>query len=766
MGPVRLLPLIVLLAAVLPAQVMEGELQIAVRDPTGRPLAARVEISSRSPQFRAVEQAGDDGKARIQRLAAGTYLLVVHQDGFRDSSQTVEIRSAVPQQIDVALQLGVLATEITVTDTAPLLDREEATHVIQMQRQQLDTALGTTLGRSTIDAVNTLPGWLLEANAVLHPRGSEYDTQYVVDGMPVYDNRSIAFAPAFENDEFEGVNMMTAGIPAEYGRRLGVVISLDTRRIASSGYHTEVTYQGGTFQNHAGSITHQQRWNHSAFSIGVHGGRTDRYLDPPSLENFTNKGSAGGFNARFEQDLTPSDRLTIYLRSNRTNFLVPNDLVQQAAGQRQDRRSSETAGQVHYQHIFSEHVVATTRGMVRDLTSLLWSNPLSTPVYATQDRGFREGAIISAVTVESRRQTFKFGGDFRTSNVREAFALAEPIELPVFDLDFKSQRRSTESSGFVQDQIRLGHFSANLGIRFDQYKLLISDHAFSPRVGLSYYIPKVDILLRASYDRIFQPPPLENLLFSSAAAGLGINGVEASVPVPAGRANFFEVGLSKPLFNKARLDVTHYWRTFRNSQDDDVFFNTGLGFPITFDTARVEGTEVRLELPRWRSLSSSISCSNMIGYASSPVTGGLFLEGGEAADLRDVVQRFPVTQDQRNTVAAQARYQLRPRLWVTADARYGSGLPVQLEDDVQQGQQVSQAVLDRVNFERGRVRPNFSLNFSVGAKAWERGERSATLQFDVRNVTDRLNVINFTGVFSGTALAAGREFSAQLKLRF
>ena len=71
-----------------------------------------------------------------------------------------------------------------------------------------------------------------------------------------------------------------------------------------------------------------------------------------------------------------------------------------------------------------------------------------------------------------------------------------------------------------------------------------------------------------------------------------------------------------------------------------------------------------------------------------------------------------------------------------------------------------------VNFERGRVRPNFSLNFSVGAKAWERGERSATLQFDVRNVTDRLNVINFTGVFSGTALAAGREFSAQLKLRF
>lgn len=766
---VCLLALIALLAPVLPAQLMEGELQIMVRDPDGRPLSARVEISSRSPQFSVVQQAGNDGKARLQRLRAGVYLLSVRQDGFRDFRQTVEIRSEVPQQIDVMLQLGVISTEVTVTDTAPLLDRTESTRVIQMGRQQLDTAIGTTLGRSTIDAVTTMPGWLLEANAVLHPRGSEYDTQYVVDGMPVYDNRSIAFAPAFENDEFEAVNMMTAGIPAEYGRRLGGVISLDTRRIGTSGYNTEVTYQGGSFQNHAGSLTHQQRWNRSAFSIGLHGGRTDRYLDPPSLENFTNKGSAGGFNTRLEQDLTPVDRLTVYLRSNRTNFLVPNDLVQQAAGQRQDRRSSETAGQVHYQHIFSEHVVATTRGMLRDLSSLLWSNPLSTPVYAAQDRGFREAAIISAVTLESRHHTFKLGGDFRTNNIHEAFALAEPDELPELDLDFKSTKRSTEGSAFVQDHIRLGNFSANLGIRYDYYKLLISDHAFSPRVGLSYYVPGVDVLLRASYDRIFQPPPMENLLFSSAAAGLGIDEIEDSVPVPAGRGNFFEVGLSKPLFNTARIDVSHYWRTFRNYQDDDVFFNTGLGFPITFDTARVRGTEVRLELPRWRGLSSSASWSNMVGKASGPVTGGLFIDGGEADELRDVVQRFPITQDQRNTVAGQVRYQIHPRLWVTADARYGSGLPVELEDDddeEEEEQHVAQAILDQIDFERGRVRPNFSLNFSAGARLWEQGDRSATFQFDVRNVTDRLNVINFSGVFSGTALAAGRQFSAQLKLRF
>jgi hypothetical protein len=49
---------------------------------------------------------------------------------------------------------------------------------------------------------------------------------------------------------------------------------------------------------------------------------------------------------------------------------------------------------------------------------------------------------------------------------------------------------------------------------------------------------------------------------------------------------------------------------------------------------------------------------------------------------------------------------------------------------------------------------------------WERDARSLTLQFDLRNATDRLNVINFSGLFSGTALAPGRQATVQMKLRF
>ncbi len=86
-------------------------------------------------------------------------------------------------------------------------------------------------------------------------------------------------------------------------------------------------------------------------------------------------------------------------------------------------------------------------------------------------------------------------------------------------------------------------------------------------------------------------------------------------------------------------------------------------------------------------------------------------------------------------------------------------------DDDEAGS-ISPAILERVNFERGRLRSVLSLDFSVGLRLWEEQERSVSVQFDVRNVTDHLNVINFNGVFSGTALGTGRQFTVQTKVRF
>lgn len=189
---------------ILSAQIMEGELRVTIRDQTGRGVAGRIELAGRNPQFRTEAQADSAGRVRLLRLPQGIYRLAVTHDGFEPFSDTIEIRSAVPQEREVILKVGAVATEITVEANAPLLDRSEPGLVMQGGREQLDETPGTTLGRSTIDVVTTMPGWLLEANAVLHPRGSEYDTQYVIDGMPLYDNRSIGFCAGIREQRVRG----------------------------------------------------------------------------------------------------------------------------------------------------------------------------------------------------------------------------------------------------------------------------------------------------------------------------------------------------------------------------------------------------------------------------------------------------------------------------------------------------------------------------------------------------------------------------------
>ena len=491
-------------------QDMSGRIAVRVTDPAGRGVPAQIELVGRSPAFAARATADSDGRAVLTRIPPGTYRLAVGHDGLAPEVRSVEVRSSVPRNVDIALRLETVREQISVVAEPPLLDPRVPSQPVQEGRTQLDRTLGTTVGRSVVDVVTTMPGWLLEANAVLHPRGSEYDTQYVIDGLPLYDNRSIAFAPPFETDEFEAVRVLTAGIPAEYGRRLGGVIALDTRRAPADGHRSEAALQVGSYSSRMGTVTHQYARRGNEVSLGFRGGATDRYLDPPSVENFTNSGSSGGANLRVARDVGVRDRLTFYARSNRTRFLVPNDLAQQAYGQRQDRLSSESAGQVHYQRALTSTQLLAVRGMFRDLGAELWSNTLALPVFVQQDRGFREGALMADLTIDKERHTLKLGGDLRVTSVREAFQMAEPDELPELDLDFFQRERAVETSAFVQDSLRLGSFAANIGLRYDYYSLLRSETALSPRLAASYLVPKLGVQAYASYDRIFQPPPREN----------------------------------------------------------------------------------------------------------------------------------------------------------------------------------------------------------------------------------------------------------------
>lgn len=157
----------------------------------------------------------------------------------------------------------------------------------------------------------------------------------------------------------------------------------------------------------------------------------------------------------------------------------------------------------------------------------------------------------------------------------------------------------------------------------------------------------------------------------------------------------------------------------------------------------------------------------MVGSAYLPVTGGLFLGEDARAALNQSSGRLWVTQDQRNTVRTRLRYQLVLRAWLAVGSEYGSGLPVQFVGTPQQAiAQCGQAIVNRVNFDRGRIKPSLSVDASVGADLWRKDNTSVRIQADVQNINNRLTVINFAGLFSGNAIAPPRSYAVRLETTF
>jgi TonB dependent receptor/TonB-dependent Receptor Plug Domain len=762
-----------LAATSLHAQRVRGELRIEVHDSAGATIAADAELLSEANQLHRTFKIAQDGRYAAQDLPFGIYRLNINAEGFAPWTKLVDVRSEVPLRIPVTLGVAPVATQIQVTDSATLVDPSRTGTIYSVGRQTIDQQMSPQPGRNLSDLVNQQPGWLYEANGILHPRGSEYDVQYVFDGLPLTQNRSPAFAPEFDADDVESMRVLTATFPAEYGRKLGGVVEVTTVKDVPDGLHGRFDINGGSFSSISSSAAVSYAFGQNRFSITGNGFHTDRYLDPPVLQNFTNRGNAGGFSTSYEREFSGSDRLRFTIIHNAVRFQVPNELVQQQAGQRQDIANQETSGQVFFQHTISPDLFLSLSGSVRDASADLTSNPLSTPVIISQSRGYREGYARADLSGHKGHHNWKTGVDSFFTPVYEALAytITDPSQ---FDpgtqqqFQFADRKWDIEPSAYVQDEVHLRNWNISAGLRFDHYAFVVHESAWSPRLGVSRYVPSLNLLLHASYDRVFQTPAMENLLLASSPQLNSIDPIVLRLPVLPARGNYYEVGVTKSVSGKLRIEANIFRRDFHNYPDDDVLLDTGVSFPIAFAHARIFGEELRLEVPEWWRFSGYLSYSNQSGIGSGPITGGLFL-GSDAAGVLTNTSPFAVSQDQRNTARARIRFQAEKRVWLAASAQYGSGLPADLSSTETQSfllAQYGSSILDRVNFDLERTRPTFSLDFAAGAQLYRKELRSITLQIQVSNVTDRVNVINFASLFSGTAVSVPRSISAGLQLSF
>ena len=765
-----LLAALLLMPASLVAQSNAGELRVKVVDPEGLGLRSFIDLICAANQFHKTYMTDESGLLELKTLPFGLYRLQVTQRNFQTYSSLIEIHSAIPREFEIKLAIAASQTVIEVRDSDTLMDPRRVGTVNRIGSDTIEHASIAMPGRSIIDLVNTQPGWLLESNGALHPRGSENQTQYVVNGVPLTDNRSAAFAPEIEADDIQSMSILTASFPAEYGKKLGGVIEVSTTRDFHPGLHAALTASGGSFGIADGSVTTQYGWGKNAVDLSAGAAMSDRYLDPPVLQNFNNHSTSSSFFGQYERDLSSADRLTLAIRHEQATFQVPNDLEQEDVGQRQTRDSFETMGIFSYQHIFSPELLADLRIMSRDVSSGLSSNQLSSPIIVGQQRGFREGYLKGNIMAHHGVHELKAGMEINYGSLHEEFG-DTITDVSQFDpgtplsFSFSGKGIDREQALYAQDLMRMGQWTLSAGVRWDHYQLVADGQAVSPRLGIAWHWPRAGTTFHFSYDYAFQTPAFENILLASSPAVIALNPQVLRVPVQPSRGNFYEAGLTTVFFSKLRLDVNYYRRSFANYADDDVLLNTGVSIPIAFRKADIYGAETKLEMPSWGRFSSWLSYSYLVGFGYTPITGGVFL-GNDATDAL-IPTRFPISQDQRNTITAGLRYQITPRFWLAHTELYGSGLPTEFsgapEDVVQR---FGAQIVDRIDFERGRVRPSLSLNVAAGLDLIKRDKVSMRIRGQVQNLNNRINVINFSGLFSGTGIAPPRSYALRVTTSF
>ncbi len=778
------------------AQSHVGTIQGTVRDPNGALVPnAAITITENTTGYKQTTQANEQGEFKLVNVPFHIYTLHTEAAGFQATDKSIDLETALPLDVDLTLAVGATNETVTVTSENQVVEVDKTSSDTGISQTLLERPLGAVPSRGIEAIVASAPGFAPDDNGRLHPRGSESQVQYVVDGVPITDNLSAIFSTSLDARTLRTVEVLTGGIAAEFGDKLAGVVNVNTRSGLETPTQGGVSFSGGSFSTGeigADFSTHTKKFG---FLTSLSATTSQRFLDPPNIENFHNFGRTGKGFFRLDYQFNQNNSLRGTFLLGGSNFQVPNRLAQEIAGQEQKQKLRDNSEFITFEHIFSAQALGQFSFFHRGSTARLTSNPASTPIAAFQDRTLDNTGGIAAISLTRGPHNIKFGGQFTITPADEQFSFyptvsfadltdengnTVPNPINAFAVAnpfvFNGRKTGRTLSAYAQDRFSpFRNFTIDAGLRYDNYRFVIHDAAFSPRIGVAYFIPRTQTTLRASYNRFFQPPPVENLLLASSAAAAAISpvavlqGITTVQPIRPDKENVFEVGAQQALARYFRLNLTAYQKRIKNFSDKDQFFETGVIFPITIASGRVTGEELRVESIDIHGFRTFASYANSRAYGVTPINGGLFL-GDDPGALRTAGFKFANDHDQRNSLQFQLSYNHRSGVYATFGGRYDSGYPVDVEPGTTRADFIAAGFdprfFDKIDFARGRVRPRTILNFSVGADLLQKERTALNVQFDVQNLTDKLFLYNFESVFSGTHVGNPRLISGRLALRF
>jgi len=265
-----------------------------VLDPSGAVVpGATIDLRNPVSGFARTTVTGSDGKFTIPNVPFNPYHVTVTRQGFAPNVQDVEVRSAVPINLQVSLGVEAAATSVTVEASAEDLLENTSTFHTDVDRGLFDK-IPLESQSSSVSSLVTLatPGIAADSNGLFHGIGDHAENSFVVDGQPITDQQSKVFSNQIPIDSIESMEVIAGAPPAQYGDKTSVVIDVTTR--SGQGVttpHGSVTGSYGSFGTSNAAFTLSYGGKNWGNFFAANGLNTGRFLDPPQFTVLHDKGN-------------------------------------------------------------------------------------------------------------------------------------------------------------------------------------------------------------------------------------------------------------------------------------------------------------------------------------------------------------------------------------------------------------------------------------------------------------------------------------------
>lgn len=668
----------------------------------------------------------ESGYYSIVNLPAGRVTVLASYIGYRPFRTELDLVAGQTTRLDIALQPESVQLEEVVVESQAEREARRNIGVSQVETE-LIKKLPSVLEPDVFRSIQLLPGVKAASDfsSGLYIRGGSSDqTLILLDQTTVYNpTHFFGFFSTFNPDAVKDVRLYKGGYPAEYGGRLGSVLTVFNKD--GNRNETEGTLSLGLLASRA-SIEGPYKWG--SYMLAVRRSTLEPLLAAlnKTVDNIPDKFFFYDVNGKVNLDAGADDRLSLafYAGTDVVNFPFTDD-----ATIRLNYGNQTVSG--NWRRIVS--------GSLFTSVTLTGSRYFNIPRFEIAGTPFDRRNNIYDISVkadaeyqpsESHNLTAGIWGGSLTLKLRDRFD---------GNVNFRSRIQSNYASVFLQDEWRPNErWVVNGGVRMNYF----SDGDYlkpAPRLSVEHR-PSERLRMQLAYGRYFQ---FLTLISNEAFSGFDV-WLTTDRGVPPAWGDQFVAGVKTIPFQGYAFDAEVYYRTMNDLFELDPFRQdvAGLEYRETFRFGEgyAYGAELFLEKQTGR-------ITGFVGYTFG-VTRRKFPEFN-APLLRPAseggARYYPPKYDRRHDANVVVSYRLGERWTANAVFSYGTGqayteplgrtqftgIPWSTEDN-------DAFVVGRVNASRLPATHRLDVSFSRFGRFFGLGDSEFKIQ--VINVYSRRNI--------------------------